>query len=231
MAQPRGRPSARRAELLDAAYREVLAHGLADMSLRPLATAIGSSPRVLLFLFGSKDGLVRALLARARADELVLLDRLRRQTSGAAGPAEVTLTVWDWLADPAHRPLLVLWARGVHPVAGRPGRPVGRLRPGHRGRVADRPRRRPAHAGPPQRRRTGRVHAHPRRAPGCPARPARHRRHRPHHRGCPSARPPGSTPATTGNGPGNLVSTLTGDNSIRGEQCHIRWPTTSCRVA
>jgi AcrR family transcriptional regulator len=110
MAQPTAAPSARRAELLDAAYREVLAHGLADMSLRPLATAIGSSPRVLLFLFGSKDGLVRALLARARADELVLLDQLRRQTSGAASLAEVTLTVWDWLADPAHRPLLVLWA-------------------------------------------------------------------------------------------------------------------------
>jgi AcrR family transcriptional regulator len=103
-------PSARRAELLDAAYREVLAHGLADMSLRPLSAAIGSSPRVLLFLFGSKDGLVRALLARAREDELVLLDRLREHTGRATGLREVTLTVWDWLADPDHRPLLVLWA-------------------------------------------------------------------------------------------------------------------------
>jgi len=110
MAEVAAAPSARRAELLDAAYREVLAHGLADMSLRPLAAAIGSSPRVLLFLFGSKDGLVRALLARAREDELVLLDRLRGHTSGATGLREVTLTVWDWLADPGHRPLLVLWA-------------------------------------------------------------------------------------------------------------------------
>ena len=103
-------PSARRAELLDAAYREVLTHGLADMSLRPLAAAIGSSPRVLLFLFGSKDALVRALLTRAREDELALLHRLRTDTTGAASLGEVTRTVWDWLADPAHRPLLVLWA-------------------------------------------------------------------------------------------------------------------------
>src|SRR6201992_2724445 len=68
--------SARRDELLERAYGYVIEHGLAAMSLRPLATEIGSSPRVLLFLFGSKDGLVRALLARARADEGAFLARL-----------------------------------------------------------------------------------------------------------------------------------------------------------
>ncbi len=36
-------PSARQTELLDAAYRYALEHGLADLSLRPLAAAIGSS--------------------------------------------------------------------------------------------------------------------------------------------------------------------------------------------
>src|SRR5829696_3054436 len=65
-------PSARQRQLFERAYQHVLRHGLADMSLRPLAQAIGSSPRVLLFLFGSKDGLVRALLERARADERTL---------------------------------------------------------------------------------------------------------------------------------------------------------------
>src|SRR4051812_8902910 len=95
--------SARRAELLERAYGHVLAHGLADMSLRPLASAIGSSPRVLLLLFGSKDGLVRALLDRARADELAMLDRLPSTHDPAA-------EVWRWLAAPEHRPLLVLWA-------------------------------------------------------------------------------------------------------------------------
>ena len=69
--------SARRDELLEKAYRYVLEHGLADMSLRPLAAAVQSSPRVLLFLFESKDALVRALLARARADEVELLEPTR----------------------------------------------------------------------------------------------------------------------------------------------------------
>jgi AcrR family transcriptional regulator len=74
-------PSARRAELLELAYGYAVSRGRADLSLRPLASAIGSSPRVLLYLFGSKEGLIRALLARARADELALLGRV-----GGEGP-------------------------------------------------------------------------------------------------------------------------------------------------
>ncbi len=101
-------PSARQRELLEAAYRYALRHGLAELSLRPLATAIESSPRVLLFLFGSKDGLVRALLARARADELALLARVRDETSHG-DLATVLRTTWRWLVDPTHRPLLTLW--------------------------------------------------------------------------------------------------------------------------
>jgi AcrR family transcriptional regulator len=104
-------PSMRRAELLEAAYGYVLANGFADMSLRPLAAAIGSSPRVLLFLFGSKEGLVRALLARARTDEMALVEDLRATTatSGLAGPRAVAAAIWQWLADADHRAVLILW--------------------------------------------------------------------------------------------------------------------------
>ncbi|MGW5738744.1 MULTISPECIES: TetR family transcriptional regulator [Streptomyces] len=109
MPQEAPTPSARQHELLEAAYRYALAHGLADLSLRPLAEAIGSSPRVLLFLFESKDGLLRALLARARADELALLDRAR-QPEHPTGLAPAVAHVWTWLAAREHRPLLRLWA-------------------------------------------------------------------------------------------------------------------------
>ena len=78
-------PSARQLELLERAYAYSLTHGLADLSLRPLATAIGSSPRVLLFLFDSKDGLIRALLARARVDELELLRQLDERYENRPG--------------------------------------------------------------------------------------------------------------------------------------------------
>ncbi|MCW8103227.1 TetR family transcriptional regulator [Streptomyces tauricus] len=109
MSQEAPTPSARQTELLEAAYRYALAHGLADLSLRPLAEAIGSSPRVLLFLFESKDGLLRALLARARADELALLDRAR-QPESPSGLVPAVERLWTWLAATEHRPLLRLWA-------------------------------------------------------------------------------------------------------------------------
>jgi AcrR family transcriptional regulator len=114
-------PSARRTELLDLAYRYALDHGLADLSLRPLAKAIGSSPRVLLYLFGSKDGLVRALLGRARTDELDLLARLHTPGQPDGRPegqsegqdlAGVAVQLWDWLAAKDHRALLTLWVEG-----------------------------------------------------------------------------------------------------------------------
>ncbi|WP_307834406.1 TetR/AcrR family transcriptional regulator [Paractinoplanes lichenicola] len=94
----------RRSELLEKAYAYVRASGISEMSLRPLAAAIGSSPRVLLFLFESKDGLIRALLARAREDELSALRGTLPQGAGAAGWA-----VWEWLADPGNASLLRLW--------------------------------------------------------------------------------------------------------------------------
>jgi AcrR family transcriptional regulator len=97
--------SARRVELLEAAYAYVLTNGLSDLSLRPIAEAIGSSTGVLRFLFGSRDGLVAAVLRRAREDELQMLARV---------PADgdlltVSTAVWTWLADPAHAALLTLW--------------------------------------------------------------------------------------------------------------------------
>lgn len=100
--------SPRRDELLELAYQYVLAHGLPELSLRPLAAAIGSSPRVLLFLFGSKDGLLAALLARARSDELTTLTDA---TAGEADLGGLVSATWRWLSTPAVRPLLTLWTQ------------------------------------------------------------------------------------------------------------------------
>ena len=102
-------PSARREELLELAYRYVLQRGLTGMSLRPLAEVIGSSPRVLLYLFGSKDGLVQALLARSRVEELAILEAVR---AGGGGPREAVGRLWDWLAAAQRRDLLRLWVEG-----------------------------------------------------------------------------------------------------------------------
>ena len=63
-----GRPAdpARRERTLARATDYVLAHGLAGLSLRPLAAALDTSPRMLLYDFGSKQELVAAVLAEAR---------------------------------------------------------------------------------------------------------------------------------------------------------------------
>ena len=94
----------RRDQLLELAYAYVRENGLAGLSLRPLAAAIGSSPRVLLFLFESKEGLVRALLARARSEELAVLARIDADGLTAAATA-----IWAWLSHEGNRPLLRLW--------------------------------------------------------------------------------------------------------------------------
>jgi AcrR family transcriptional regulator len=115
-------PSAREEELLELAYRYVLEHGLADMSLRPLAKEIGSSPRVLLFLFGSKDGLIRALLGRARREEVAAIEAFR-QDARTADLTQTARQVWQWLADPGHRHLLGLWVEAYARSLVDPGGP------------------------------------------------------------------------------------------------------------
>jgi AcrR family transcriptional regulator len=103
--------SPRRQELLELAYEYVLEHGVGDLSLRPLAAAVNSSPRVLLYLFGSTAELVQVLLARARQDELELLRRVR--AAGDGGELLVVASgLWGWLTAVEHRGLLTLWVEG-----------------------------------------------------------------------------------------------------------------------
>ena len=55
----------RREELLDQVTDHVLEQGLIGLTLRPLAAAIGTSDRMLIYHFGSRDALVSAVLARS----------------------------------------------------------------------------------------------------------------------------------------------------------------------
>ena len=100
------KPSSRRAELLDASYAYVLGHGLNDLSLRPLAAAIGSSPRVLLYLFGSKENLLREVLTRARSEQITRLTSTFKVPNQGL---EVTAGhLWAWLSAPEQRAMVRL---------------------------------------------------------------------------------------------------------------------------
>ena len=52
-------------DLLDQVVRYLAVHGMGDVSLRPLAKALGTSPNRLVHHFGSKEELLVAALARA----------------------------------------------------------------------------------------------------------------------------------------------------------------------
>ena len=85
--QPRDR-------LLAAAVQEAMRGGIADLSLRELAAAIGTSHRMLLYHFGSREGL---LVAVARAVEEA--ERARFLSWGVT--PEDARRIWQRLSDPA----------------------------------------------------------------------------------------------------------------------------------
>ena len=53
----------RRQELLDGTVDYLIGHGVAGLSLRPLADALGTSDRMLIHHFGSKQELLTQALA------------------------------------------------------------------------------------------------------------------------------------------------------------------------
>ncbi len=95
----------RREELLDAVVDYVYAHGVADLSLRPLAKAVDSSPRVLLYYFGSKEDLVTEVLEQAGARQRALFERLRTANLGSG---EACREIWRIMSAPASEPVFRL---------------------------------------------------------------------------------------------------------------------------
>jgi AcrR family transcriptional regulator len=91
----------RRKQILQQASEYILQNGVAELSLRPLAAALRTSPRMLLYYFTSKEQLVaEALEAIRETHEHELL---------ALPAKELTLAAyWSWATDPAQRPYLQL---------------------------------------------------------------------------------------------------------------------------
>jgi AcrR family transcriptional regulator len=88
-----------RQRLLDAAIDYVAGHGLTDLSLRRLAEELGTSHRMLIHHFGSKDGLWVAIVREVERRQIaavadVVPDR-------AVSFAEATRAWWRHISDPA----------------------------------------------------------------------------------------------------------------------------------
>ena len=89
----------RRAALLDRITDYVAANGLSDLSLRPLADAVESSPRVLLYYFTSKEDLIGEVLAQMRARQRDVFATLPRN---AATYADTVRAAWKLMSAPEH---------------------------------------------------------------------------------------------------------------------------------
>jgi len=88
-----------RAKLLAAAIDHIAHHGGADRSLRALAADLGTSHRMLIYHFGSKEGLLTAVAREVEARQRAALATMLLDED--APPAETMRRMWKQVADPA----------------------------------------------------------------------------------------------------------------------------------
>jgi AcrR family transcriptional regulator len=110
------RTSQARERLLAAAVGHALDGGIADLSLRQLAAAIGTSHRMLLYHFGSREGLLVAVTQAVEEQQRAALPESGITT------AEDARRSWQRLSDPALWPQERLFFElYAYALLGRPG--------------------------------------------------------------------------------------------------------------
>ncbi len=96
----------KRVDLLERIVDYVMANGLSDLSLRPLAQAVGTSPRVLLYYFTSKEELIAGVMDGARERQRAIFGTLPRN---AATYADTVRAAWGVMSAPQHEPVFRLF--------------------------------------------------------------------------------------------------------------------------
>lgn len=113
----------RRTELLDDLVAEVARNGIGDRPLRELAAAVGTSHRMLLHHFGSRDELLLSIVGEVERRQMAMTREL------PADPADAVAAMWANLRRPELRPFERLffecYARGVQGE-----QPFARMLPG-----------------------------------------------------------------------------------------------------
>jgi AcrR family transcriptional regulator len=113
----------RRRELLDAVVKECATHGIGDRSLRDIAAGVGTSHRMLLHHFGSRNELLLAIVDEVERRQRALMHELPTE------PTAAVAAMWADLRRPELRPFERLffecYARGVQGE-----QPFARMLPG-----------------------------------------------------------------------------------------------------
>jgi AcrR family transcriptional regulator len=104
-----------RERLLAAAVEQAMRGGIADLSLRELAAAIGTSHRMLLYHFGSREGLLTAVAQAVEEAQRAIVSEWGITSANSR-------RLWQHFSDPrlwpAERLFFELYA---HALLGRPG--------------------------------------------------------------------------------------------------------------
>ncbi len=88
-----------RERLLNAAIDHIAERGISDLSLRELATAIGSSHRMLIHHFGGREGLLVAVVQAVEQRQRDLLDSILPDPT--ASPGDAMRAWWKHISDPS----------------------------------------------------------------------------------------------------------------------------------
>ena len=97
-----------RAVLRERAVDYVMSHGVADLTLRPLAKALKTNARMLVYHFGSREGLMREILAGIRERGDTLIQDWFRKSKTPPTLAEFLLAYWRRMSDPQLRSVIRL---------------------------------------------------------------------------------------------------------------------------
>ncbi len=104
-----------RDRLLELVIEHFAQDGLGDQSLRRIADAVGSSHRMLLYHFGSKDGLLVAVAREVEARTRIRVATLATASGGATD--ELIRLVWAYVSDPGladlERLFFALYSRAI----------------------------------------------------------------------------------------------------------------------
>jgi AcrR family transcriptional regulator len=114
---------ARRRELLDALIDEFAAGGIGDRSLRDVAAAVGTSHRMLLHHFGSRESMLLTIVEEVESRQQGLLTELPTE------PASGFAAMWADLRQPGLRNLERLFFE-CYARAAQGEKPFARMVPG-----------------------------------------------------------------------------------------------------
>lgn len=100
--------TARKEELTQALIAYLLEHGLSDVSLRPLAAGVDTSARLLVYHYGSKEGLLTEVLGAMQMHVHQAATDLFEKMSSKGDSPKLLRRFWDWAIAEANFPYLKL---------------------------------------------------------------------------------------------------------------------------